>query len=300
MNSYEFKIYKQTMIDIYHKMKWQLEINEKMKFHKNNETWILIIFVSTNRKIFIEKWIYKIKRNINDEITRYKTRWCVRDFKQIENFDYHEIFVVVIKSINYKIIFVIVVVNDWKLKQINVKIVFFYDTIEKKIYVKIFHEYKNLKKFKIIYRFKKILYDLKQFFRVWSKIFNDFFRQYKFKFLNVDQNVFCNDTIIIVIYVNDLFIAKFNKIDNRVIKIVFNKRFQIIDLNFLVYYLDMNIQRNRQQRIFYFNQKIYLKKIFQNHEITSSSKHVTSMKIICKLKIILFNYVAILEFKRKY
>ena len=163
---------------------------------------------------------------------------------------------------NYKIIFVIVVVNDWKLKQINVKIVFFYDTIEKKIYVKISHEYKNFKKLKIMYRFKKILYDLKQFSRVWSKILNNFFRQHKFKFLNVDQNVFCNDIIIIVIYVNDLFIAKFNKVDNRIIKIVFNKRFQMIDLNFFVYYLDISIQRNRQQRIFYFNQKIYLNFFF--------------------------------------
>ena len=235
----------------------------------------MIIFVLANRKILIEKWIYKVKRNINNEITRYKTRWYVRDFEQIENFDYHEIFVVVIKSINYKIIFVIVVVNDWKLKQINVKIVFFYDTIEKKIYVKIFHEYENLKKLKIMCRFKKILYDLKQFSRVWSKTFNDFFRQYKFKFLNVDQNVFCNDIIIIVIYVNDLLIAKFNKIDNRVIKIVFNKRFQIIDLNFLVYYLDMNIQRNRQQRIFYFNQKIYLKIFFK---ITIRVFHNTSRR----------------------
>ena len=142
---------------------------------------------------------------------------------------------------NYKIIFVIVVVNNWKLKQINVKIVFFYDTIDEKIYVKIFHEYKNFKKFKIMCWFKKILYDLKQFFRIWSKTFNNFFRQYKFKFFNIDQNIFCNDTIIIVIYVNNLLIVKFNKIDNRVIKIVFNKRFQMIDLNFLVYYFDMNI-----------------------------------------------------------
>ena len=112
--------------------------------------------------------------------------------------------------------------------------------------------------------------------------------------------MFCNYTIIIVIYVNDLFIVKFNKINNQIIKIVFNKRFQIIDLNFFVYYLDINIQRNRQQRIFYFNQKIYLKFFFQNHEMTSFSQHVTSIKIICKLKIVLFNYVAILEFKRKY
>ena len=33
--------------------------------------------------------------------------------------------------------------------------------INEKIYVKIFHEYENLKQFKIKYRFQKNLYDLK-------------------------------------------------------------------------------------------------------------------------------------------
>ena len=45
----------------------------------------------------------------------------------------------------------------------NVKIAFFYDDVEKKIYVKQFIEYALKKYLNRIYKFNKILYDLKQF-----------------------------------------------------------------------------------------------------------------------------------------
>jgi hypothetical protein len=40
-----------------------------------------------------------------------------------------------IKLMSYKIIYVIVTINDWKIEQINVKTIFFYDKVEKNIYV---------------------------------------------------------------------------------------------------------------------------------------------------------------------
>ncbi len=36
---------------------------------------------------------------------------------------------------NYKIMYVIIVVNDWEIEQMNVKIAFFYEKIEKDVYV---------------------------------------------------------------------------------------------------------------------------------------------------------------------
>ena len=99
-------------------------MNNKMTFYKNNQIWILMNNASKNRKIFIEKWIYKCKKNINKKIIRYKTRWCVKNFEQLKNFYYYETFVSIIKFMNYKIIFVIIVVNNWNIEQMNIKIVF--------------------------------------------------------------------------------------------------------------------------------------------------------------------------------
>ena len=41
-----------------------------------------------------------------------------------------------IKFMFYKMIFILIVIEDLELKQINVKIVFLYNNVEKKIYVK--------------------------------------------------------------------------------------------------------------------------------------------------------------------
>jgi hypothetical protein len=59
----------------------------------------------------------------------------IRDFEQIEKLNYTKIFVSMIKFINYKTMYVIIVINDWKIEQINVKIVFLYDKIHKNVFV---------------------------------------------------------------------------------------------------------------------------------------------------------------------
>ncbi len=87
-----------------------------------------------NRWIFRDKWVYKIKRKKRDEILRYRTRWMIRDFEQIERLNYTKTFVSMIKSKIPKTMYVIIVVNDWEIKQMNVKIVFLYDKIYEKIY----------------------------------------------------------------------------------------------------------------------------------------------------------------------
>jgi hypothetical protein len=99
-----------------------------------NEIWTLINFFK-NRRIFRDKWVYKIKRKKHDEILRYKTRWVIRVFEQIEKLNYTKTFVSVIKFMNYKTMYVIIVVNDWEIEQMNVKIVFLYNKIHENVFV---------------------------------------------------------------------------------------------------------------------------------------------------------------------
>ena len=43
---------------------------------------------------------------------------------------------------------------------------FFYDIVNEKIYVKVFDDYRDSNRFKIICRFRKILYNFKQIFKI--------------------------------------------------------------------------------------------------------------------------------------
>ncbi len=102
--------YKKIMND-FNRDKWLKIMKNKNKFLLTNEIWILTSFFK-NRRVFRGKWVYKIKKERHDEILRYKTWWIIRDFEQIERLNYTKTFVSMIKSMNYKTMYVIIVVND--------------------------------------------------------------------------------------------------------------------------------------------------------------------------------------------
>ena len=81
---------------------------------------------------------------------------------QRENIDFEKNFVFVVKFMSYKVIFVMIIIFNLKLNQINIKIVFLYDDVEKIIYVYQFQKYKN--DIDKVYYFKKTFYGLKQSF----------------------------------------------------------------------------------------------------------------------------------------
>jgi hypothetical protein len=133
-------------------------MKDENKFFSINEIWKLINFFK-NRRIFREKWIYKIKKEKHDEILRYKTRWMIRDFEQIEELNYTKIFVSMIKLMNYKTMYVIIAINDWEIEQMNVKTTFLYDKILENVYVvQLTNFEQNVNQ---ICKLNKILYDLK-------------------------------------------------------------------------------------------------------------------------------------------
>jgi hypothetical protein len=102
--------YKEIMND-FNRNEWLKIMKNENKFLLINEIWILTNFLK-NKWIFRDKWVYKIKKKRHDEILRYKTRWVIRRFEQIERLNYTKTFVSMIKSMNYKTMYVIIVVND--------------------------------------------------------------------------------------------------------------------------------------------------------------------------------------------
>ena len=298
-NSHEFKIYNETMTNAQHKMDWQLEMNDEMQSHRDNETWKLVSFVSQRRKVLSDKWIYKVKRKINEEMIKYKARWCVRGFEQREDLDYHEIFSIVIKSMSYKVIFVIVAANDWDIEQMNVKIAFLYEDIDEEIYVEVSHEYIDFKR-KMYCRLRKVLYELKQSSRIWFNTLISFLKEHDFLSLNVDQSVFFNDKIIIAIYVDDLLIVELNKKFIQQVKQALSERFQMTDMSSLVYYLDMNVTRDRQQRTLCLSQKVYLEKILRDHEMWNFNYKITFMNVDIKLESADSDYICSVFDKLRY
>ena len=153
----------------------------------------------------------------------------------------------------------------------------------------------------MICKLKKTFYNLKQTFKIWFKIFIEFLKFLKYQIIFENSNVYhYKSKIYVIIYVNDLLILKFNRLKIANFKQKFSKRFRIIDLNSIVHYLKLKIQRNRTTKIIRFNQKFYLRKIITNFNFNNLKKveNFINSKII--LKFIFENFIVIDLYKIRY
>ena len=272
---YDPKSYKEAMADPQHKKDWMLAMDDEMQSLKDNNTWKLVTAVPQGRKVLTGKWVYKTKRGVNGQVVKYKARWCVRGFEQVEGLDYHETFSAVVKPMSYKAIFAIAAANDWDIEQMDVKTAFLYGEIDEEVYVEVPHGYTDGRK--VYCRLRKALYGLKQSPRIWSNTLASYLKEHDFLPLDADQSVFSNGKVIIAIYVDDLLIAGPDKKFIRQAKEALHKRFQMTDIGPLAYYLGMGVTRDRQQRTLHLSQKAYLEKVIRDHGMWESNAMSTPM-----------------------
>ena len=127
--SYKSKNYEETIADNNSDSEeWEDAIENEINFLMKNKTWELVDYLK-DRKSLKDKWVFILKRESKEEITRYKARWVILECSQREELNYNEIFVLVVKFISYKALFALAATLNWDLKQINVKIVFLYDVM---------------------------------------------------------------------------------------------------------------------------------------------------------------------------
>jgi hypothetical protein len=280
--------YKKTMNDL-NREEWIKIMKNENNSLLINEIWTFVN-LSRNRRVLRDKWVYKIKRERHDEILRYKTRWVIREFEQVERLDYTKTFVSMIKSMSYKTMYVIIVVNDWEIEQMNVKTTFLYDKIHENVFVVQFTRFEQ--EINKICKLNKTLYDFKQFSRIWFETLIKFLFILDYVSLNVEFNVFMKNDIMIVIYVNDLIVTKFNLAIIFWLKNALNERFEMSDLNFCIYYFDMMIFRNRRLRLLILNQSVYVEQMLQDHEMWDCKSLIIFMNVSCRLIKVFDEYTA--------
>jgi hypothetical protein len=68
-----------------------------------------------NKTALYGKWLYRIKTDINNNITKYKARWVVKGFNQVLGIDYLDTFSTTCRPESYRTIFILAMQNRWNL-----------------------------------------------------------------------------------------------------------------------------------------------------------------------------------------
>jgi len=102
--------------------------------------------------------------NENENVVRFKTKLVAREFNQVYEIDYINIFASVAKLAFLRIFLIIAVTKNLEIHQMNVVTAFLISDFEEKIYMKQSKDFDTKKK--LICKLQKKLYNLKQSARI--------------------------------------------------------------------------------------------------------------------------------------
>lgn len=89
-----------------------------------------------DRLIVGSKWVYKEKKNLDDNVSRYKARLVAQGFSQEYRVDYSDIFSPIFRHTTIRIIFAVAAMNHWELKQLDIKNAFLHGDLQEEVYMK--------------------------------------------------------------------------------------------------------------------------------------------------------------------
>nr|GEW74389.1 integrase, catalytic core [Tanacetum cinerariifolium] len=113
---------------------WKEAMQEEIEALYKNKTWELVP-LPEGRKPIRNKWVYRIKRNGDDQVERYRERLVVKGYAQKEGIDFNEIFFLVVRMITIRVVMAMCATYDLHLEQLDVKTAFLQGNIEEEIFM---------------------------------------------------------------------------------------------------------------------------------------------------------------------
>ena len=75
---------------------------------------------TTDHKVVGNKWVYKVKYNIDASLSKYKARLAAKGFQQVVGVNYFETFSPIVKPATVRVVLALAVMNQWNIKEIDV------------------------------------------------------------------------------------------------------------------------------------------------------------------------------------
>ncbi|XP_022848510.1 uncharacterized protein LOC111370847 [Olea europaea var. sylvestris] len=93
---------------------WNMAMHEEYTALINNGIWNLVSLLP-DRKLIGNKWVFKLKRNPDGSISRYKVRLVAKGYHQFPGFDYSDVFSPVVKPVTIRAVLSIVITRGWQI-----------------------------------------------------------------------------------------------------------------------------------------------------------------------------------------
>jgi len=141
-------------------------INDELNNLYSNKIMTYVSKLPEDKNPIKTKWIFSIKKDSNNIITRFKARSVAKGFSQIRGIDYELTFSPTLSIDSMKFIISLAAKFHWNIFQLDIKAAYLNAKLDKDIFVNIPQGDKNYGKG--YWKLNKALYGLKQSGRVWN------------------------------------------------------------------------------------------------------------------------------------
>ncbi|GJU60549.1 putative RNA-directed DNA polymerase [Tanacetum coccineum] len=265
-------------------LEWRQAIKEEYDALMKNGTWYLVPRAS-NTNVVDGKWVYRLKRDKNGAITRYKARFVAKGFRQQLGIDFHETFSLVVKSTAIRSVLSLAVTNDWPLCQLDIQNAFLHGYLKEQVYMKQPPGFIDPQRPNHVCLLHKSLYGLKHASCAWFERLSKALFDLGFKGSKTKPSLFiysCRDALLyILVYVDGIIITSNNKgtISNIICQL--GSAFALKDLGLLNYFLGIEIVLHVSDILL--SQKKYILELLQSAGLSNcnpvSSPMVTSSSL---------------------
>jgi hypothetical protein len=114
---------------------WKAAMDEELESILSNNTWEYVDLPPGAKTIPL-KWVYKLKRDGNGNITRFKARLVVKGYMQRDGIDYEEVFAPVSKYATLRTLMALTASLDLHLHMLDFKTAFLNGDIQEDVYVR--------------------------------------------------------------------------------------------------------------------------------------------------------------------
>lgn len=241
---------------------WKLAIAVELNAHIRNNTWRLVPKRDGLREISA-KWIFKIKRDANGNVDRYKARFVARGFTQIEGVDYEEIYSPVVNNDSLRLLFALSAQYNLVFKQFDIATAFLYGEVKEELYVTPPEGLEVPPGHTC--RLVKALYGLKQAPKCFNERFCKILSGYGLKRVISYPCVFVeggDDMLMLALYVDDgIVFARNHQAIDRLLKYLSSQfDLKVIDKP---YFFGVEITHNHEDSSIFLHQTGYAKRVLE-------------------------------------
>ena len=250
--------------------KWRKAIDVELENLKTAGTWE-VVERPEGTNVVDSKWVFRLKKDAEGRVVKWKARLVARGFTQIYGVDYFETFAPVARLASIRTILAIAARNYWEIDMFDFHSAYLNGVLDEDIYMEQppYHEEKDRSHY--VVKLKKSLYGLKQAGRKWYDSLRHSLAEVGLTRSAADPAVFYArvgvDIVVLAIHVDDTTITGSATKLIKEFKGRIHDKFEITDLGPVSSLLGLVIERDRAARTLYISQKSYIESIIRRFNL---------------------------------